>query len=99
MYLSSERVASYPVPVRPDFTSTQAKAANVVRQILTALLGREFMGLRARHKVAGCYCILSIAAPVALCSDGPMWMAVLLIANLANAVRMVNRIVREASEV
>ena len=50
MYLSNERVVSYPVPARPDFTGIRKKAARTGRKLLTACLGREFMELSARHK-------------------------------------------------
>lgn len=92
MYLSSERVASYPVPVRPDFTSTKEKAARIGRKFLTAGLGREFMELSARHKVYGFYFIVSLMAPTVLFNDGQPWQTIPLVANLANAVRLVKKI-------
>lgn len=97
MYLSNERAVSYPVPAHPDFTGIRKKAARTGRKLLTACLGREFMGLSARHKVYGLYFIVSLMAPIMLYSESHPWLTIPLVVNLGNAVRLANRIVRETS--
>lgn len=97
MYLSNERAVSYPVPAHPDFTGIRKKAARTGRKLLTACLGREFIGLSARHKVYGLYFIGSLMAPIMLYSESHPWLTIPLVVNLGNAVRLANRIVRETS--
>ncbi len=97
MYLSTERVVSYPTPARPDFTSIRKRAAQGGRKLLTACLGREFMELSTRHKLYGAYAIVSLMAPISLWSEDYPWLMLPLVANLANAVRLANRIVKERS--
>lgn len=97
MYLSTERVVSYPTPARPDFTSIRKRVARRGRKLLTACLGREFMELSTRHKFYGAYFIVSIMAPMTLWSEEHPWLMIPLVANLANAVRLVNKIEKERS--
>ena len=97
MYLSTERVVSYPTPARPDFTSIRKRAAQGGRKLLTACLGREFMELSTRHKLYGAYAIVSLMAPISLWSEDYPWLMLPLVANLANAVRVANMIAKERS--
>lgn len=98
MYLSTERVAPYPTPARPDFTGTKKRVAHVGRKLLTTCLGREFMELSARRKLHALYCIVSLMAPVTLWSETHPWLVLPLVANLVNAVRVANKIVNERSQ-
>ena len=97
MYLSTERVAPYPTPVRPDFTGLKKRVAQSGRKLLTTCLGREFMALTARRKLHALYCIASLMAPITLWSETHPWLVLPLVANLANAVRAANKIVNERS--
>jgi len=97
MYTSNERAASYPVPVRPDFTSDRTKTARFVRQLLTVCLGHDFMELSMKQKAVGLYLIISLMAPVILCSENHPWLSILLVGNMANAVRLANRLIRKTS--
>lgn len=97
MYLSTERVAPYPVPARPDYTGAKRRAAARCRRLLTACLGREFMELSGRRKLYALYCIGSLMAPITLWSETHPWLMIPLAANLLNAVRVANRIVNERS--
>lgn len=97
MYLSTERVAPYPMPARPVFTGARRKAVQLGRKILTACLGREFMELSARHKVNVLYSLLSLLSPICFLNEERPWQMLLLIANLANAVRVANRVVKTSA--
>lgn len=91
MYLSTERVFSYPKPERPDFTSIRKRAARGGRKLLTACLGREFMELSTRHKLYGAYAIVSLMAPITFWSENYPWQMLPLVANLLNAVRLAKK--------
>lgn len=97
MYTSNERAASYPVPVRPDFTSDRTKTARFVRQLLTVCMGHDFMELSMKQKAGGLYLIISLMAPVILFSENHPWLSILLVGNMANAVRLANRLIRKTS--
>lgn len=97
MYLSTERVAPYPIPAQPDITSIRKKAARVGRKLLIAALGREFMGLRTRHKVYALYGIVSLMALATLWSEEAPLLMIPIVVNAANAVRLVNQIVEPPS--
>lgn len=45
-----------------------------------------------RHKVYGFYFIVSLMAPVVLFSESHPWLTIPLVANLANAARLVKKI-------
>ncbi len=97
MYTSNERAALYPVPVRPDFTSNKTKAARFIRKLLTVCLDRDFMELSMKQKAGGLYLTVSLMAPVVLFNESLPWLSILLVGNMANAVRLANRLIRKTS--
>ncbi len=95
MYTSIEKVPSY-APQLPDIARAEKNAIGKVRRMMTAMLGREFMELPARHKVYALYFCLSL---MLLCTwdEQRLWLNVLNVLNLVNAARLANKASKELS--
>lgn len=89
MYTSIEKVTSY-APQLSGTAKTQSDIGGKIRQVLTAVLGREFIELSTRHKVYGFYLCISLMALCAL-DEARIWPNLLNLLNFANAARLTNK--------
>ncbi|WP_300904233.1 hypothetical protein [uncultured Alistipes sp.] len=89
MYTSIEKIPSY-APQTPDIAKIKSNVGGQIRQVLTAVLGREFIELSTRHKVYGFYLCISLMALCAL-DEARIWPNLLNLLNFANAARLTNK--------
>ncbi len=95
MYTRIEDAANHASEQR----ATEHGKKNIVgelRQLLTRVLGREFMELPFRHKICGLYLCLSFMA-ILVWDESRIWPNLLNLLNFVNAVRLANKAAKESS--